>query len=102
MERPGDAQLDRDAIVIASHALRRGSAVADFKINPNFERDVGAMITAKANEAVAAVGPSAGRAPSEIESALAAELTARGINLPHETLQPAAEAMAAGQSFEFR
>ncbi len=76
--------------------------MTQIKMNPNFERDMGAMIVTKANEALAAVGPADGRPAERLEAALSSELKARGIDLPHETLRLAAEAIAAGQPFEFR
>ena len=72
------------------------------QMNPNFERDALGMILARANEAVAAVGPAGGSSAEQILAQLTVELEGRGVDLPRETLIPAAEAISEGESFEFR
>lgn len=78
--------------------------MADFeiKMNPDADRVIAALILDKANEAVAAVGPAAGRLAADIESQLSDELAKRGVNLPRTTIGEAAAVIAAGRPFEFR
>jgi len=70
-------------------------------MHPGAERVTAAIVLEKANEAVAAVGPAAGRSQDELVEQLDTELKTRGMDLSHEVLAHAAAELVAGNPIEF-
>lgn len=76
--------------------------MANVHMNPNAERDIARLLVAKANEAVAAVGPADHRSSAEIAAQLREQLVQRGLEFNASLIDDAAAEIAAGKLFEFR